>query len=1175
MSKFTPTASQKNAIEARGNAILISAGAGSGKTKVLTERLMRYILDEKNPQSVVRFVLITYTQDSAEELRSRISAELSEAAASAEKSGNAALAAHIRCQQALCRKAMIGTIHHFCASILRENGHMLGLPSDFKIISNERAEAMKSAALDKVLSQRYEKISTCPGFEELVNSVGTGRDDSRLAELVLQLYEKMRCHPRPETWAEEQVEELKHQHNDLSKTKWGQEILWNARSIVSYWSSEMDRLIALMRKDEVVWKAYGEAVEQGAEGVRAMERALRAGWEEARTCEATPFGKFNRVSKDYHPELTELVKARRDACKADMEKVKKMLYSDSASLSSEMAETALQMEALLKLTLDFEKEYSADKRAGSMLDYSDLEHFAVSLLTDEEGCPSEVAKNIAARYTEIMVDEYQDVSRVQEAVFCAVSRERKNLFMVGDVKQAIYRFRLADPEIFNEKYREYPHYPDTASQKGTKILLRENFRSRREILDAANSVFSSCMSKELGDIDYDGDASLLCGATGYEGTVPPPEIDIFTKPDSEKDKTAYEAARVADRICALISSKALVTDGGERRPVEYGDIAILLRNANSNGGVYRRALEKRGIPVSSGQGGGLFETREVSFVLSMLRIMDNPHTDIPLLAALSSPVFGFSADELAEIRTASPKTDLYDALKAYALISEKAAKFTALLTGFREAAPDMTAEKLIRMILMKTDLLPVCGAMKDGKSRIANLMQLISIGGNFEADGYHGLHRFVLYLSRLEEKNSALTAAGAENAAVRILSIHRSKGLEFPVVFLCDTAHLFNMKDTEDTVVVHPTLGLGPKRTDRENLIQYPTLARKAIALRLKKETLSEEMRLLYVALTRPKERLFITAVKPDPNAFVAKQRMLLPLEGGKPEAEMLASAHSYIEWLTVAALADGGKTLCLRTEPAEENASEEAPLPVPAEENTVPEAEIAAFKERMEFRYPFAASSVLPSKLTATELKHFETKEDEDAAELIPSGRRKRIFRYPDFAREEKTLTGAERGIATHLALQYMDISKAFSAEGISAEITRLKEQRYLSERQAEAVSLPAIQKLFSSALGERIRNADAVHREFRFSVLCNAGELLKADSSDEILLQGVVDCCLEEGGELVIIDYKTDHVFTEAQVQERCALYAGQVKAYAMALGRIFEKPVKETVLYFLSCDRMVSLH
>ena len=1161
-------------MEARGSALLIAAGAGSGKTKVLTERLMRYILDEKAPQSITKFVVITFTQDSAEELRSRISDELSAAAASAGENGNTALAVHLRRQQALCAKAMIGTIHHFCASILRENGHLLGLPSDFKIISSERAEAMKATALDRVLSQRYEQMPAHPGFEELVNSVGTGRDDSRLAELVLQLYEKMRCHARPEVWAEERVAELRSAHADVSATEWGKEILKSARAYAGYWSEELDRLLALMQTDEIVWKAYGDAILQGAEGVRELQRALAAGWEEARECTVTPFGRFKAVKKEYAPELTELVKARRDACKADMEKIRKMLYADSASLSAEMAETAPAMEALLNLTLDFEKEYAAAKRKESLADYSDLEHFAVALLTDEKGSPTPVARSIAARYAEIMVDEYQDVSRVQEAVFQAVSRGGDNLFMVGDVKQAIYRFRLADPEIFNEKYRVYPLYPaPPGEEKGNKILLRENFRSRREILAAANSVFTSCMSRQLGDIDYDDDTSLLCGAVGYEGTVPPPEITLFAKPETEKDKTAFEAEQVAEKISALIAAGTPVTDGAQQRCAEYGDIAILLRNANSNGGVYRKALEKRGIPVSSGQGGGLFETREVTFLLALLRIMDNPHMDIPLITVLSSPVFGFSPDELAEIRTYNYDSDFYDALKGSACTNKKAEQFLALLTSFRDAAPNLTAEKLIRMLLMKTDILAVCSAMKDGKSRIANLMQMIGIAGTFEADGYHGLHRFVQYLTRLEKKNSALTAAGTESSAVRILSIHRSKGLEFPIVFLCDTAHRFNTQDTEETVLVHPTLGLGPKRTDSIRRIQLPTLARKAIALRLNREMLSEEMRLLYVAMTRPKERLFITAVMSAPEAFIAKQKLLLPLAGGKPAAESLALAHSYIEWLTVAALADGGKTLHLQSAGAIAG-GELSSAPVTGEAAAPSEEELADFARKLEFVYPYASSCTLPSKLTATELKHYETREDDDATEMIPLSRGRHSFRSPDFSRKDKALTGSERGIATHLALQYMDIAKAFSPEGISSEIARLKEQRYLSQRQADAVSQQAIEKLFASSLGERIRHADAVHREFRFSILCSAKELLQADSADEILLQGVVDCCLEEEGELVIIDYKTDRVFTEAQVQERCALYAGQVKAYAMALARIFEKHVKETVLYFLSCDRMVSL-
>ncbi len=1182
MPEFAPTISQKQAIEERGRSILVSAGAGSGKTKVLTERLMGRLLDAQDPADISRFVVITFTQAAAAELRGRITDELAKAAAAAEKNGAPQeMRDHIRRQQALCGTAQIGTIHHFCSSILRENGHLAGIASDFRIVSDERAEGMKTDALNRTLDDRYQKMAEYPGFESLVNSAGIGKDDSQLAELILQLHNKMQCHPRPKVWAENCVAALNQEYADVGTTPWGKVILSDCISIVHYWAQELDRVMAALAADEVVKKAYLDGFAQGADSVRELERCLKLGWERTRECPPVAFGKLGRVKSDYNPDLTEWAKKRKAACIAAMKKVMSFFYADSALLSEEMQRTTPAMEALLQVTLDFDRRYAADKRRAGVADYSDLEHMTAEILTDPETRkPTPLARSIASRYEEIMIDEYQDVSRVQEAIFEAVSREGKNLFMVGDVKQAIYRFRLADPEIFNEKYRDYAPCDEAGPGEPCKILLRENFRSRREILDGANSVFRRCMTHDVGDIDYDDDAALVYGATGYEGSVPTPEIRLFEIPEAEEgrsapDKVRLEAENVAAMIENLVSSGTEVRSGDGTRPMEYGDIAILLRSANTIGGVYRRALLDRGIPVVSGQGGGLFETKEVSFVTSMLRILDNPRSDIPLIAVLSSPVFGFTADELAEIRIAARKACFYEACRIYAGSNPKMQEFLTLLDSFRERVPDLTAEKTVRMILTETDVMAICSAMPDGAGRTSNLLQMLGIAEKYEQEGTYGLHGFVKYLDRLEKKNNAIPASSGASPSVQIVSIHRSKGLEYPVVFLCDTGKRFNFQDASDAVLVHPELGLGPKMVDNERFVQIPTLARRAIARRMRKETLSEEMRLMYVALTRAKERLFITAAVKDPEEFVEKRRILLPEDGtGVIDPEVAAEAITPIEWFVLAALADGQEHIRLiRETPEEAEAARNEENTGDAEAKADPDL-LEQLASNLSFVYPYSEAEELPSKITATEVKHYEKQEDPEAADLVPAEKReKRSFRMPDFP-ESRPLTGAERGIATHLALQYMDLSKAGSPEGVREEIERLQQAAFLSSRQAEAVSQEAITELFRSEIGQRIRTADKVHREFRFSLLCRAGEILPVSSDEEILLQGVVDCCLEENGELVIIDYKTDSVRTPEQIRQRRDLYAGQVRAYATALSRIFGMPVKQTVLYFLSCGETVTV-
>ena len=1171
MADFQPTPAQKAAIEARGGAVLVSAGAGSGKTKVLTERLMKYILDEKNPAGISSFVIITFTKAAAAELKGRITAELSHAASGENISPEKR--AYLRRQQAQCAQAQIGTIHSFCASVLRENGHVLAIPPDFRILSDERALAIRERTLEKLLNERYEKMRDYPGYEELVNSVGVGRDDKVLADLVLQLYDKMQCHAHPGKWAQERLNELRGEPGDIEETLWGKEVLFHASSTAAYWAGELDRMTEAVRDDPSLSKIFLSSLTETAAGVRELERRAIMGWDAVREAHDVSFPTLGRVI-GYESELKDKIQNRRKACKTAMEKLRKLFYADSETLKAEMRCTTSAMEALLQLTLDFEKRFIAEKRKVSGLDYSDLEHEAARLLIGEDGQPTEIAGTIASRYTEIMVDEYQDVSLVQDAIFRAVSRREKNLFMVGDVKQAIYRFRLADPEIFNNKYTSYKVHGTEEAGEASKIFLRENFRSGREILDAANAVFSRCMSSALGEVEYDENASLIFGAKGREEPQPIPELDLFALPqdeDSDTDKNAFEAACVARKIRQLVA-EGTVTENGERRSVQYGDIAILLRSANKVGKVYCRELMARGIPAVMEQGGDFFREREISFLTAMLRIMDNPTRDVALIEVLSSPVFSFSADELAEIRSCSRGGSFWDALRLYAEDHPKANDFLQKLNAFRSVTPDKDAEQIIRMLVTETDILPVCSAMPDGRRRIGNILQMIRIAQRFEKDGTYGLHRFVLWLEKLEKKNTEQSVPVNAGSAVRILTVHKSKGLEFPVVFLCDTARWFNKTDAKAAVLVHPVLGLGPKRVDAEQHTTSPTLARKAIALRMDRETLSEEMRLLYVALTRARDRLFITAVEKDPYKFVENKRSLLSFSGGKFEAEAIASALSPADWLTMAALADEGEHLALHIEtgtPDEEAYAEPLENKKAAASRLLP-----VLEKNLSFVYPYAGAEQLPSKVTATELKHMENAEDSEAAELVKPGKEKQIFLKPDFFRENKPAAGAERGIATHLALQYMNPEKTDSESGVREEIERLREKRYLSERQAEAVNTAAIAELFRSPLGQRIRAADRVWREFRFSILCNAGELLHTDSEEEILLQGVVDCCIEENGELVVIDYKTDNVHSEAQIEQRRSLYESQVKAYTMALTRIFSMPVKESVLYFLSCGRSVTL-
>jgi ATP-dependent helicase/nuclease subunit A len=1158
---FHPTAAQQAAIQTRGSAVLVSAGAGSGKTRVLTERLMARLTDPEASVDLDRFLIITFTRAAAGELRGRITEALAEALARDPENRR------LRRQSALVRRAQIGTIHSFCAAFLRQYSHLAGIGPDFAILDDQRARSMKESALERVLDAGYEQPEKHPGFLALADTVGAGRDDRRLGALVLELHEKMQCHARPERWAEEQIRAMEAPAADAGETVWGRELLRGAAETAAYWAEEFQRMLALIQSEPAIAKAWLEGFADTADALRELCRCLEQGWESARACFPIPF-KMGTLHKSPDKALSEDLKARREACKTDMKKLEQSFALSSEKLLEDRAFTAPAMKALLALVQDFDRVFSAAKRRANLLDYADLEHFTARLLLDGEGRPTELALQARDRWEEILVDEYQDVSRVQDDIFRALSRDGANLFLVGDVKQSIYRFRLADPGIFTEKYLRYPDDALSPSGEPRRILLRENFRSRREILDAANAVFSRCMSQALGDVDYDDAAALRFGAEAYRGSVPVPELTLLRlTPDGEEeapDKVAQEAALVAGKIRGLMAQGLLVQDGDAFRPLDYGDIAILLRSANNVSPVYRRELQRLGVPVGFGQGGGFFRAAEVSAVLSLLSILDNPHQDIPLIAVLRSPALGFDADTLSAIRAADRKADFFTALQTWSAGDARGRDFLALLDRLRRMAPDLRAAELVEQILEELDLLAVCSAMRDGEQRRARLLELVELSERFEASGYRGLHRFVLWLRRMAEKGQEPSLGEESRSAVHLLSIHKSKGLEFPVVFLCDLARSFNKQDASATVLVHPELGLGPKVTDLDRRVEYPGLQRRAVAQRLERETLSEELRLLYVAMTRARERLFLTASCKEPEDLLEKAGLL----AGTPMAPtLLARARNPLLWLLGAALADGERHLRLEIADAAPAESDDA-----ASSASAPDPAVAAeLERRLSFVYPYREAESLPSKVTATELKaHAEP--DPDALSLSPKSRRS--FRLPDFSREEKPLSGTEKGTATHLVLQSIDFARTGSLQAVRDEIERLRAARLLSDRESAAVDAQAIVTLFASPLGQRMLTASGLQREFRFSLLCDASEFFPVSPGERVLLQGVADAFWEEDGALVILDYKTDRVKSRAEAEERAKVYASQLRAYATALTRICRKRVRECLLYFLNAGETVAV-
>lgn len=1165
MAEFKPTPSQKLAIEDRGGELLVSAAAGSGKTRVLTERLMRWITEGNAPRSIDNFLIITFSTAAAAELRSRISEELSARAAADPGSKR------LRRESALVRRAQIGTIHSFCSALLREYAGRAGIAPDFAIADEDRARELRRLSLETVLEAAYAEAE--PGFIQLADTVGAGTDDRRLESLVLELHGKLQSHARPGDWAARQSELFETGAEDAADTPWGRELLESAADELLWWAGEFDELVRSLAGFEKMGKAYVPSFSETASSLRGAAKRAAEGWDalrEALPIEFPRLGTLRGGGED--PELAERAKARREACKKAAKRLEKGFTLPSAQLLRDMRATAPAMRALLKLVGDFDAEYTRRKRRRSLLDFADLEHLAARLLTEPDGSPTETAREVSRRYAEVMVDEYQDVSLVQDMIIRAVSDSGRRLFMVGDVKQSIYRFRLADPTIFLKKYESYADAPQPEGVP-RRVFLRESFRSRGEVVDAVNAVFGCLMSKGLGEMEYDERARLRAGLE-YPGVVPVPELVAVPLPGADEDeerpdKIEVEAAYAARMMRRLVETGAKISEGSALRPLGYGDIAVLLRSVNVSGPVWRRVLAREGVPVEAGQSGGFFEAPEVAVIISLLAIIDNPRQDVALISVLRSELFGFTNDELTEIRLMSGEGDFYAALSARAQVSEKARAFLDTLARLRDFARDSELATLIWEIYESLGCMALCSAMRDGEGRRARLLRLFELARSFETTGWRGLRRFLDWLRSMRERGEEPAFPDEDGGgAVRIMSIHRSKGLEFPVVFIGDTARQFNRSDLRGSVLVHPELGLGPKFTDAARGIEYPTLARRAVANRLERELLSEELRLLYVAMTRARERLFITCAMADPQKTMDK---LAPAAQEHIPAQALLPMRSMAEWLICAALGTGGRALTLSIGGDEEGAPRRVtPAAQPEPERTGEEASPVDFDALLAWRYPHSGAETLPSKLTATELKSL-AEPDAESAELLP--RAARTFRRPDIALAARRLTAAERGTATHLALRYLELGALTTPEAAREAVDRLAAAGKLSAREAAAVDAAGLCRFALSPLGRRIAAAPRVLREFPFALLCPAERFFPGAEGEELLLQGVVDCCLIEPDGAVIVDYKTDRIAPEA-APERAKRYAAQLETYAWAVSRITGLAVKAKIVYFLQPGEAVEL-
>lgn len=1175
MGEVKLTKAQQAVVENRGGALLVSAAAGSGKTKVLVDRLLSYVEDADDPANLDDFLIITYTKAAASELRGKISAEIAKRLAKNP--------ANRRLQRQLTRihLAQISTVHAFCAALLRRYSAVCELPPDFCVAEQSEADAIRQEVFRSTLEDFYKNRAGKPDFSAMADELGFGRDDRRFTDLFFSCYDAIRCRRDPDGWMDAALDAYR-EDTPLEQTPWGAFWMRERKQALAFSEDRLQKAISLSHREQTLNEKYVPVFEDALRQVRECAKMSR--WDEIFAGKIKAFKRVPPV-----PKCTD------DACKARAQKLKsdaleelraaqRAFYADAKTVKNDLMSTVPAIRGLFSLLREFDKAFSQEKRRRKVLDFSDLEHETIALLYRRDGTLSRTALEISEQYREILVDEYQDSNEVQECIFEAVSRGGKNRFLVGDVKQSIYRFRLADPGIFLRKYESYTPYENAADGEPRKIVLSDNFRSRREILAAANDVFSLCMRGGSLELFYGEDEKLRAGLPYPESENPKVElhcIDLDGASDAAQknpEKRDAEPVFVAARIRKMLDEKMPVTDGGALRPVRPGDIVILLRSVGDNAPAYQKALSALGISSRTDRGASVFDTTEAQVLLAALRVIDNPHRDVELVTLLASPVFDVSPEELAQVRAGNRTGDLFDCLTAFEARCEKLSAFLAWLTQMREQARLLTLPALFDLVLRTTAMEDVFSAMPDGEVRKENLALLRAQAGSFSLGGNQSLMAFLQDMEQQAASKASLNAAeaGGGDDAVQLMSIHKSKGLEFPVVFLADLSHGFNLRDAAMGVLLDETLFAGANVVDTKARSYYASLARLAIAEKMAAQTIAEELRVLYVAMTRAKEVLVMSYCRKNLASTLQKWNGALEL----PLPARTAAGVSCIgDWVLLAALCrtEAGELFALAG-PNEVSSVREFPWLIKLhcasellkpQAAPQPQAAIHELPKREPPQTDFApyahlTASKTPSKLTATALKGRLL--DLEAAEQTPQETKNpQRFRLPRF-QKAAALSGKAKGSATHLFMQFANYEACGTEGGVRQELLRLTEEKFLSKQQAESVDVRKILELFSSDFGKRILAAENIKREFKFSILTDAAQYVPGAAGEQVMLQGVVDCFWLEKDGIVLVDFKTDK--TPYGPEERAAHYKPQLDAYAAALSRIYDLPVKEKILYFFSC-------
>jgi len=1190
------TKEQLLAINGKGKNILVAAAAGSGKTAVLVERIINKIINENI--DIDKLLVVTFTNAAAAEMRERILDAIYKQIELNPENSN------LQRQITLLNKASICTIHSFCLDVIRNNFYEINVSPNFKIGDTTEIELLKYDVLEELFESKYEEKNQ--EFVELINTYTNYRSDDSLKELILNIYNFIQSSPFPEEWIEEKVEEFNilNLEEDFSRTKWGKILLREANETIENSLKTLEKTKRELGKFPELFKFYSSIIND-IEKLENLNKNLNL-WEKAyETINELTFEKWP-IDKKVVLEEKETAKEQRDKVKKEINKLRDSIFiCSSHEANKDISEMYNVLLALKNIVLDFKKLFEEKKAEKNIIDFNDIEHLALKILVkkDEKGkiVPTEVAKKYMDKFSEIAIDEYQDSNLVQEYILTSISNGR-NMFMVGDVKQSIYKFRQACPELFLEKYETYKKIdefdvgagPVSAQEKisnSLKIQLFKNFRSRENVLKYTNIIFENIMSKKLGDINYTEEEFLNLGASYPEskGTEHNIEINIIDLNEEDEEEQSeeneivenimVEAKLVAKKIQDLINSKYKVYDRKlGYRDIEYKDIVILLRSTSDKAEIYEKELSKLEIPVFSDSNSSYLETPEIQTVINLLKIIDNPMQDIPLVSILRSPIAKFTDDELILIRAGRENKTFYESLLEAKEIVDKSLKnkiqaFLNMLEEFKSANEYLPLNELIWKIYEDTDYLNIVTLMKNGEIKSANLKMLFEKAKQYENASFKGLFNFILFIDKIKTSSGDIGAAKliGENAnVVRIMSIHKSKGLEFPVVFLSETGKKFNLQDLNESILMHQKLGFGPKRINYKKSIEYNTTAKEALKNIIKNETISEEMRVLYVALTRSKEKLIITGRVPKLEKFQKEKEELIMMNNAKITPFMLKKYKSYLDWFILVYLKNKEilnnileineykiKDILKKDETVEKEKLDIKELI----NNNIDEKEVEKIKETLNWKYNKKEATKFISKTSVSEIKKIEL---EDKYEYG------KINLEPKFLSKEKSnLTSSEKGTLMHLILQKLDFTKEQDLENLLKELLK---NNIIDELEFKNVQIKKIEKFLKSDLAIRIKKAKEIHKEEPFYINIFANEIYDTELKDKILVQGVIDLYfIDREGKIVLVDYKTDYVDTEEELAKK---YVIQLSLYKRALENALNKKVDEVYIYSTHLEKEIDI-